>query len=77
MSMAESMESRSFSTRKQAASAFYRPLSAKGKALLFLQIAAIFPVFFYAFLPYAIPVPYLPFISIPLYLSVLAGGGRK
>jgi len=76
MSMAESMESRSFSARKQGTSAFYRPLSAGGKVLLSLQIAAFFPVFLQAVLPSLMPTC-LAVASVPLYLTVLLGGGRE
>ena len=87
LSMAESMESRSFSERKGGVSAFYRSPTGSEKLLLALQIIALFLVLSWVFIPH----PFLPalladfpgiglspaaLLSILLYLSVTAGGER-
>lgn len=86
LGMAESMESRSFSSRKRDASAFYRPPSPYEKILFLSQILAFVLAFLWIFVP-QVAIPYLlpdipsiglspaALLSALLYLSVIPGGG--
>lgn len=87
LSVAESMESRSFSGRKGVVSAFHRSLFRFEKLLLVFQTIALFLLLAWIFIP-PVTFPLLladfpdiglspaALISILLYLSVIAGGER-
>ena len=74
MSMAESMESRSFSGRRRGRSVFHVSMSEWEWFLLSLQIAAICVFLADAMSPAALFGLPLSMYSIPLFLTLLAGG---